>query len=262
MCGTIDRDAKWRGEQVAVVVLLLLAIFVGAAMQRLTGMGFALVAAPFVVLLMGPVTGIVLVNICGVAASLLVLFRVFRYVDWKKFFILASAAVVGVVPGAVIVKYVPGAWLQVGVGLIVLASLTVSLRMKSFPPEPGVKPMLVAGAASGIMNTTAGVGGPAMSVYAVASKWEQRSFAATMQPYFLTIGVASVAAKYVASPSSMPVMDVWEWTGVCAAIVAGLVAGEVMARWITPNKARVLMVVLAYGGATAATIRGIAVLAG
>lgn len=245
----------------AVAVLLMLAIFVGAAMQRLTGMGFALVAAPFLVLLMGPVTGIVLVNVCGVAASLLVLFRVFRHVDWKKYLILVSAALVGVVPGAVVVKYVPGAWLQVGVGLVVLISLTVSLRMKSFPPESGVKPMLVAGAASGIMNTTAGVGGPAMSVYAVAAKWDQRSFAATMQPYFLTLGIASVVAKYVAAPSSMPVMEPWEWVAVGAAIIAGLVAGEVLAKSIAPSKARILMVVLAYGGATAATITGIVALA-
>lgn len=245
----------------AAAALLLLAIFVGAAMQRLTGLGFALVAAPFVVLLMGPVTGIVLVNICGVAASLLVLFRVFRYVDWKKYLLLASAAMVGVVPGAVVVKYVPGAWLQIAVGLIVLVSLTVSLRMPSFPPETGVKPMLVAGAASGIMNTTAGVGGPAMSVYAVAAKWDQRSFAATMQPYFLTIGVASVVAKYVAAPSSMPVMEPWQWAALGLAILAGLVAGEVLSKSITPSTARVLMVVLAYGGATAATIAGLVALA-
>lgn len=247
---------------VAVVLLLMVAIFIGATMQRLTGMGFALVAAPFVVLLMGPVTGIVLVNVCGTVASALVLFRVFRHVDWRKFAILAAAALVGVVPGAFIVKYVPGAWLSVGVGVLVLASLTVSLRIGSFKPESGLRPMLIAGASSGIMNTTAGVGGPAMSVYAVASKWDQRSFAATMQPYFLTLGVASVWAKYLAAPDSMPVMEPSVWGAMGVAIVAGLVAGEVLATWITPQRARLLVVVLAYGGAGAATVRGIMELAG
>lgn len=61
---------------VEMALLLALAVFVGAAMQRLTGMGFALVSAPFVVLIMGPVTGIVLVNVCGALSSLLILFRV------------------------------------------------------------------------------------------------------------------------------------------------------------------------------------------
>lgn len=242
---------------VEVAMLLALAVFVGAAMQRLTGMGFALVSAPFVVLIMGPVTGIVLVNVCGALSSLLILFRVLGHIDWKKYIVLASAALVGVVPGAFIVRYIPGAWLQVGVGVVVLVSLTVSLRMKPLKPESGVKPMLVAGATSGIMNTTAGVGGPAMSVYAVASKWAQQSFAATMQPYFLTVGLASILAKYVASPESMPRLEPWAWAAVAAAIVAGLVTGEVLSKWITPRRARVLVVLLAYLGATAATIRGI-----
>lgn len=245
---------------VVAALLLVLAIVVGAAMQRLTGMGFALVSAPFVVLLLGPTTGIVLVNICGVVASALVLFRVLRDIDWKKFLILAAAAVAGVVPGAAIVKFIPPAWLQIGVGLMVLAGLTVSLRMSSIKHHHGIKPMLLAGVTSGIMNTTAGVGGPAMSVYAVASGWGQRSFAATMQPYFLTIGAASVLAKYVASPESMPLLDSREWAAIGGAIVVGLVAGEVLARWITPAKARALMVVLAYGGAAAATTRGIVLL--
>ena len=92
----------------------------------------------------------------------------------------------------------------------------------------------IAGAVSGIMTTTAGVGGPAMSVYAVASKWDQRSFAASMQPYFLTIGLAAILAKYVATPESMPALEPSAWA----------------------------VVVLAYSGACAATGRGIAELAG
>lgn len=244
----------------AAALLLVLAVLVGAAMQRLTGMGFALVSAPFVVLLMGPTTGIVLVNICGILASVLVLFRVIKDVDWNRYLILASAALVGVVPGAAIVRFIPAPWLQVGVGVMVLAGLTVSLRMSTVKEHHGVRPMLLAGVASGVMNTTAGVGGPAMSVYAVASKWGQRSFAATMQPYFLTVGVASVLAKYIASPASMPSLEPWEWGSIGIAIVMGLVLGELLARWVTPAQARVLMLVLAYGGATAATIRGIMLL--
>lgn len=241
-------------------MLLVVAIIVGAAMQRLTGMGFALVSAPFVVLIMGPTTGIVLVNICGIVASALVLARVVKEVQWRRYLILAAAAMAGVVPGAVIVKYAPAAWLEVGVGLMVLAGLTVSLRMSSVKAHSGLRPQLLAGVASGVMNTTAGVGGPAMSVYAVASKWEQRSFAATMQPYFLTIGLASVIAKYVANPESMPLLAPSEWVAVGVAIVVGLIGGELLARRVTPAQARVLMLVLAYAGAIAATARGIVLL--
>lgn len=236
--------------------LLGVAVFAGAMMQRLTGMGFSLVAAPLLVLMMGPVTGVVMVNFCSAAASAFVLARVLRHVDWKRFLVLAPSALTGVVPGVAIVAIVPGSWLQVGVGAIVVASLTVSLCARSFKLEAGAKPLLIAGAVSGLMSATAGIGGPAISVYAVASRWEQRSFAATMQPYFLTIGVATILAKFLAHPASMPNLSLWTWLLAGTGIVAGLVSGELFATSISPARARVLVVALAYAGALTAAVRG------
>ena len=46
-------------------VLVIAAVLIGSSMQRITGMGFALVAAPFLVLLLGPIDGVIVVNVCG-----------------------------------------------------------------------------------------------------------------------------------------------------------------------------------------------------
>jgi uncharacterized membrane protein YfcA len=58
--------------------LVLAAVVLGAGMQRITGMGFALVATPFLVLLLGPVEGVVLVNLCGAVTAGAIIFRVAR----------------------------------------------------------------------------------------------------------------------------------------------------------------------------------------
>ncbi|UKA64547.1 sulfite exporter TauE/SafE family protein [Arthrobacter sp. FW306-04-A] len=237
--------------------LLILAVLMGSAMQRLTGLGFALVAAPFLVLLIGPVNGVILVNICGALTSAAVLARVFRHVQWGKYAILAPSALIGIIPGAVIVQYVPTAWLELLVGALVILSLTVGLALRAPRRRTGLRPLVLAGSMSGLMNTTAGVGGPALSVYAIMSRWEQITFAATMQPYFLTIGITSVTAKLLTQPSSMPQLPPWIWVSMGAAIILGLFAGEALAKRMPSQSARRLMVLLAYVGSVAAAARGI-----
>ncbi|MGO1354328.1 MAG: sulfite exporter TauE/SafE family protein, partial [Brachybacterium tyrofermentans] len=53
-----------------------LSVFIGAISQRATGMGFALLSAPFLVLVLGPLQGILAVNAASVLANSLILVQV------------------------------------------------------------------------------------------------------------------------------------------------------------------------------------------
>lgn len=236
--------------------LLALAVLTGSVMQRLTGLGFALVTAPFIVLIAGPVTGVTIVNICGAVTAGTMLSRVFRFVEWRKYGVLVPAALLGIIPGALIAQNVSGPWLEVIVGGIVLTSLTASLTMRASHEHPGNRFLVLAGTVSGLMNVTAGVGGPALSVYAIAARWEHIPFAATMQPYFLTIGTASVTASLIAKPESLPQMSPWLWAALLVAIIIGLLVGEALMKRMAPASARRLMVILAYAGSLATVGKG------
>ena len=238
-------------------LLLVLAIFTGSMLQRVTGMGFALVAAPFLVLIAGPKTGVILVNVAAVVASATVLTRVFRHVEWKKLVVLLPAALVGIVPGAAVAQSVPPAWLEILVGGMVLGGLTAS-QLRSSAWRPGAQALAAAGLVSGFMNATAGVGGPALSVYALRTRWEQSGFAATIQPYFVAIGLATVTAKLVADPSSAPQLSPWDWALIGLGILSGLVAGDLLARRTGAKTARRLMLILVYAGSVLTVVRGVA----
>jgi uncharacterized protein len=93
-------DAGWLAS-----LGLAAAVSVGAGTQRITGLGFALVAAPFLVLLLGPFTGVLVVNVLGVAASVLVLAQVRRDVDLRRGVLLSAPALVAVVPGAWVARH-------------------------------------------------------------------------------------------------------------------------------------------------------------
>ncbi|MDJ0376478.1 sulfite exporter TauE/SafE family protein [Cryobacterium sp. PH31-L1] len=238
-------------------VLVIAAVLIGSSMQRITGMGFALVAAPFLVLLLGPVDGVILVNVCGALTAGIILLRVFRQVDWRRCGILAICAVIAIVPGSYVLQFVPVAWLEISIGVLVAVGLTISVNLGRVVLRDRFSFRVLAGMASGFMNTTAGVGGPAVSIYAIATGWPQRSFAATMQPYFLTIGLASLASKFTLGSADLPHLPVIVWVLIGCACVVGLLVGDRLTTVIEPHVARRLLVIVAYLGSFATIVRGV-----
>ncbi|TGD11753.1 TSUP family transporter [Brevibacterium sp. S111] len=242
-----------------VVVLILFAVFLGALSQRVTGMGFGLVSGPFLVLLLDPFSGIILVNICGIVAAFSVFTRTFAEVDWPSFRHLALGAVIGTIPGALLASVLPTPPLQILIGLLIIVSLISSLTLGRFgrriPANIGTR--MGAGLLSGAMSAAAGAGGPAVSAYAVLTKWEQRSFAATLQP-FLVVGTASaVVMKLIVHGGVWPHLEPFTWIALGVVLVAGLVGGDRLARHIDVSIARIGMLVLAFGGGVAALVKGV-----
>ncbi|MEU8825371.1 sulfite exporter TauE/SafE family protein [Streptomyces sp. NPDC048636] len=243
--------------EVVTVGLVLVTVLVGAGMQRVTGMGFALVASPFIVLLLGAVHGVILLNGCGVAVSGILAVRSFRDVELRKYCILVLSAALGVLPGALIVTAVSESWLEVVVGMLILVGIGSSLVLTSRVSPDRVIPLGIAGLFSGLMNVTAGVGGPPLGVYGALTRWDHRSFAATMQPVFFTVGCISLIVKLSLSGAPGEPFPPPVWIGVIAVAVVGMMAGGVVERRLTPTAARALLLGLAVLGALTVLIRGV-----
>ncbi|SDR98746.1 sulfite exporter TauE/SafE family protein [Microterricola viridarii] len=240
-----------------MLALVVVSVLVGAFAQRITGMGFALVVSPALVIILGPFDGVLIVNLCGVLSSLLIIPRVWRHIEWRTLVWLAVPALLAIVPGSLLAANLAGPQLQIGVGLLVIAALTASLVVtrtaQTVPRRPAA---IVAGAASGFMNTAAGVGGPALSVFAVLTRWPQAQFAATLQPYFVLIGSTSLLTKFAFSGGTLPALDAASWVFVVVALVAGLGLGELLHTRISHHAARVAVIWIAYAGGAVALIDG------
>lgn len=245
-----------------MIAPVLVAVFVGAVAQRVTGLGFALVVAPVLVILLGPFDGVLVVNLCSVLSASLILAGVRRDVEWRRYRLLAGPAVVGIVPGALLAHLLPDPALEFGIGVLLVAALTTSLALRRTArviDGPGV--IAGFGFAAGAMNAAAGIGGPSVSVYAVVSRWEQRGFAATLQPFFLTTGAVSLITKLVIAPDRWPDLGPAAWVGIVVTLVAGVGAGTLLAPRIATRGARAAVVVLAFAGAASAIVNGVGGLA-
>lgn len=241
-----------------IFCIVLVSILVGAVAQRIAGLGFALLIAPFLVIILGPHAGVLLVNICGVVSSSIILGRVWRDIDWSMFRWLVVPSLFGSVPGSVLAVAVPSAPLSVTVGAVVLVALTISLALqRSDVVVRGNPPKVIAGFTAGVTNSMAGVGGPAVSAYALLSRWPQRSFAATLQPFFMTIGLVTLVTKLLIDPTQAPVLAPWMWIAILVAIITGIFVGEKLARFVRDDQARLFVVVIAFVGAGLAVVKGL-----
>ncbi|CAM3994934.1 sulfite exporter TauE/SafE family protein [Corynebacterium frankenforstense] len=245
------------GTGTGVVLILLVTILIGATMQRVSGMGLGLVGGPVVSLLLGPVEGILVINVLAVVNATIVTATTWRNIDLRKFLLVGSTLVVGAVPGAIVVREFSPDLLQVVVGSLLLIALgVVTFGLRWVPTPRGKAPALISGAIGGFMNTLAGIAGPAITVYAQAARWDQRVYAATLQPLFVVAGFISVVIKLVTGAGDLTVVNPWLWPAGLVGMLLGIWAGTRLSRHIPRDKAHALALALAALGGLTVLVRG------
>jgi uncharacterized protein len=235
-----------------VIAMTAATVLVGAVAQRVSGLGFALIAAPLLVLATGPIEGVQLANLLAVVVSISILALSWNRVDLRKARILVPGGLVGVVPGVLAARLLPAGILQIAIGGLVAVGLLATRIGVRRHVRPTVPLACCAGLASGFMNAVAGIGGPALTVYALAIGWSQESFAATAQVSFAVQSSASLALK------GLPHLAVTQLALLMGTAALGLALGGALARWVPPTRARAAVVVLAMLGALGAIVRGAA----
>lgn len=235
----------------ALTAAVAAAVFAGAAFQRLSGIGFSLIAAPALVLLSGPRGGVTLTNLLAIVVALIVFATSARQVNRARALVLIPAGLIGVLPGTALFRLLPPGPLQVAVGAITALGLAAALLAPRLRAEPRPLTTGCAGLASGFSAAAAGAGGPALTVYAVATNWPQPEFAATAQLSYATQGAAALAFK-----GFPPVPGAW-LAAAAAALLCGLLAGHFAARRIDGARARRAAVAVAGIAALVTVVKGL-----
>lgn len=233
-------------------------VFLGACIQRVSGMGLGLVAAPILAIVLGPVEGILVSNVLAVInASMTTAVR--RHdVDWRQFAVISSVLVVGAVPAAWLLTVAATPVIFTVVGALLLVALGLSTFGQSrIPPVRTRAAPLIAGVAAGFMNTLAAVSAPALTVYAQATRWDQRSFSATLQPIFLVAGIISVLVKVIGGAANLDHTDVWVWPTGVAGMICGILIGSFLSTRVSTGIARKFALLVATAGAAVVLARGI-----
>ncbi|MVA76498.1 TSUP family transporter [Auraticoccus sp. F435] len=236
---------------VLVWALTLVSVTAGATLQRVTGVGFALVSGPAMVLLLGPLDGVVLANLMSACVCVLVLSRLWRSVDRR----LAGALLLGVLPGvpagALVVRLLDERVLLLVVGGVATLAVCLALSRRPLRVLQHRAGPVLAGAVSGFSNVTAGVGSPALAVYAASTALIGTTFVATAQLVSLATNVFSLLVKH---HLDLPLPLVLACLG---ALPVGMLVGSVLYERIPPQHARGLVLGVALVGSLAAVGKGL-----
>ncbi|HEV8565452.1 MAG TPA: sulfite exporter TauE/SafE family protein [Actinomycetota bacterium] len=142
-------------------LLLALAVFVGAAIQGAIGFGFALVAAP-VMALLHPGSVPVAVICIALPMAVVMAVREGRHIDLHGFVWIVGGRVLGTVVGLWVLVTLPAHDLEATIGGLILVAVLLSVAGLDVRPTPAST--FGAGIVSGVMGTTAAIGGPALAV--------------------------------------------------------------------------------------------------
>ncbi|PAZ14210.1 hypothetical protein CLM62_20530 [Streptomyces sp. SA15] len=231
--------------------MLPVIVLLGSCVQWLTGMGFALVAVPALVLLLGPSDGVVLANCAAGAISVVGLAGGWRRVRPAAMVPLCVAAACTVPAGTWLTRQLPEPVLLLVMGGLVTGAVLLVMRGARIPALRGMRGAVAAGAVGGFMNSAAGVGGPPVSLYAVNAGWTVREFVPNAMFYGVVVNAFSVASNGV------PELSGGRWASVVAAMVVGGLIGRGLAGRMPEERARLLVLLLALVGGVTAVGKGV-----
>jgi uncharacterized protein len=177
---------------VLVLVLLIVASVVGGVIQGAIGFGFALVAVP-VLGLIRPDAVPVTIMFVALPMSLAMSIRERAHIDRPGFLTIVAGRAAGIFVGVAVLLVVPERSLAIVIGTMVVLAAVLSALGLDLQPKRWLN--VGAGVLSGVMGTTAAVGGPALAVvYQRRPGPELRSTLALSYLAGLLLGLAALGA--------------------------------------------------------------------
>jgi uncharacterized membrane protein YfcA len=226
---------------VAALAVVAGALFVGSVLNALVGFGFALTTVPLMALAIGPRNAVVLSAILGLLSNGGVSLRHRVDVDRGLLGRLFGGGVIGMPVGLALLLVLPERWIGVGIGVVVLAAVAAL----AFAPEPTAVPAtadVVAGIATGVLNTSVGVSGPPVVTALHGHRLSKAAFRSTASALFGLNGVVAlvlfaVAGEITAELVGTAAVTVWAWP-------LGWYVGDRLHRRVDESRFRGLVLVL------------------
>ncbi len=177
----------------AAVAFVIAVVLIASTAQTVAGFGFALIAVPFLVIVLDVKDAVVLVGILGLLNSTLVARAVWRHVRVRSVGTMLLGSFVGMPAGLLVLLFAPEDALRLAVGvssITMAAAITLGLRFGG-----GDRPSeLFAGAVSGLLNTSTGMNGPPIVLYLQERGYPPEEFRGALSAFFVVSGVVSFAA--------------------------------------------------------------------
>jgi uncharacterized membrane protein YfcA len=238
------------------LALICIGLMAGAIAERVVGLGLSLVAAPLLVVAIGPVDAVRLLVLLALPINLgntLLLRRSVRMPDVSR---IAIPALLLMPVFAFVVQRAPRPALTILAGIACAGAAALIASGRTVYGMRGTDGAIAAGAGSAALNAIAGLSGPPVALYAANAGWQRDHLRANLQAYFLLLDL--VAIPSLGLPHLAP-------EGALDAVVsaaAGFVAGALLAGRVSERAVRWAVLAASAGGGLSAIAFGVLSLRG
>ncbi len=236
-------------------VTLAAGALLGAAAQRLTGVGYTLVAGPLFIAAIGPWDALALFQLCGLLLTCAIIVQTWSWIDWALVRDTVPWIVLAGVPTLCLAGLVPARVLSWSVAAAILGSVAIVV-LRPTVRLPDSRPRRAAVAAmSGLMGAGTGVGGPPLALYAQATRMPVAVFVASAQVPFAILALSVLTTRWLVFGSAVPLLGVSVYAVVGIATAVGIGCGRALAGTVPDRLAFHLLNLISVLGAVTILVR-------
>lgn len=232
------------------------AMFLGGAAAGAAGFGMGMVALPFMLLVLDPVTAVLALNTTQVLLFLMILRHTRSQVQTREAKPMALLGVAGAAVGVFTLTASAEAAIRLtAVSLVlVLSVMTAAAPTLRFQVPSRVGPPL--GFAAAVLLGAMAIGGPVMALYALGRGWAKNSVRGTLAFYFLAV-TAVLAVGYAAA--ELYSAERWVFIGIAQGpVLVGALVGTRLAQFMSEHIFRKSVLALIIASSLAVLVRELA----
>jgi uncharacterized membrane protein YfcA len=167
------------------IILLSLIIFTASVVRGFTGFGLALVAVPLIQFLMPVTDTAVFIAMINLVFSLLYYRRSSRVINGQPLGAMALWTGAGVAIGALVLKYINPAFIQLGWGILIVFIVFALYRGVDFHIRSDRTALTLSGLLGGLLSGATGITGPPVAVILSSIKTPKEKFNAIISVFIL-----------------------------------------------------------------------------
>ena len=181
----------------------ILIVTAGATVMGTVGFGIVLVAAPVVLLYLGPQQTVVVLNGLTAILMAMVLMRTWRYLEVRASVGLVLGGLAATPIGVLALNAASAGVLRVTIAVVIIILALFSLTNFQLPFAQRRPAGPLFGFLTSLSVTTIGIGGPIGAIYVIAQRWKAETVRAVLALFFLASDTMAFAL-YTATGSSTP----------------------------------------------------------
>ncbi len=207
----------------------ILAVAASSVVIGTVGFGFALVAAPVLLLYLEPQQVVVVINSLIGLMMAMVLVRTWRHLELRLSIGLVLGGVAATPIGVLALNSASPGFLRITIALVIIFLALLSLKNIQLPFTRRKMAGPVFGFLTSMATTTIAIGGPIAAIYAIAQEWRPDRIRTTLALLFITSDITAFALY---SATGLVGRDTLANIGV---MIPGMIIGFGMARAVVKH---------------------------